>query len=200
MILFVLMVGSAVACSSPTKPSGSEDFPNTLGSWWVYAVHDSLTQERDTVEVRVAEETQVELWGESRPATRWRLTPALSDSIWYVIITGDTVQVLSGDEERVLGFLFMYVFPLEVGSRWDPRAGCLDSTEVVAREEVPIPDSVDRTAYFLQSRGFCVNNLVKEENWFAPGVGILWMNWWVKWVGVSRNETWELIAFDIASD
>jgi hypothetical protein len=193
---------SALACSSssPTKPIGSEDFPNSLGSRWIYATYDSLTQVQDTVEVRVIEVTQVELWGESQPATRWRLTPALNDSIWYVIISGDTVRVLSGDEERVLGFRFMYLFPLEVGSRWDPEGACLDSTEVVVRKDVPIPDGAERTAYFLQSKGFCVNNSVKEENWFAPGVGILWMNWRVKWVGVSRNETWELISFEIASD
>lgn len=180
---------------------GSEDFPNTLGSWWTYAVYDSLTQERDTVEVQVAEQTEVMLWGELQPATRWRLKPALDDSVWYVITTGDTVQVWGGDGGSLLGRRFMYVFPLEVGSRWPPEGGCLDSTEVVARSEVPIPDSAGRTAYFLQSRGFCFNTAYKEERWFAPGVGLLSVNWWEEWLPfVSRNQTWKLISFHIASD
>jgi len=199
VVFFALVAGSAFACSSPTKPAGSEDFPNTLGSRWVYAVYDSLTQEQDTVLVRVAERTQMELWGQSRPATRWRLAPALNDSIWYVITTGDTVRIWSGDEDRLLGLRFMYVFPLNVGKRW-PEGACLDSTEVVAREQSPIPDGSERTAYFLQSIGFCYNTLHKEERWFAPGVGLLSVNWWEKWVGVSRNETWDLISFEIAGD
>ena len=199
MILFALMVGSVVACSSPTKPIGSEDFPNTVGSRWVYAVYDSLTEERDTVEVRITDRTEMELWGELRPATRWRLAPALNDSIWYVITTGDTVRVWTGDEDRLFGLRFVYVFPLRVGDRWRATA-CLDSTEVVTRKEVSVPDGAERTAYLLQSRGFCFNTLGKEERWFAPGVGLLSVNWWEKWVGVSRNETWGLISFEIASD
>jgi hypothetical protein len=71
----------------------------------------------------------------------------------------------------------------------------------VTRNEVPIPDSADRTAYFLQSRGFCFNTAFKEERWFAPGIGLLWVNRREGWFpGVSRNETWELISFRIADD
>jgi len=193
-----MAIGSALACSSSIEPGLSEEFPNTRGSRWVYAVYDSLTEERDTVEVRVAEETQMELWGELRAATRWRLAPALNDSIWYVITTGDTVRVWSGDEERLTALKFVYVFPLEIGRRLAAYS-CLDS-EVMARKAMLIPDGSERTAYFIQSRGVCHNTLYREERWFAPGVGLLSVNWWEKWVGVSRNETWKLISFQLASD
>jgi hypothetical protein len=196
-LTIMLLVGAGAAgCSdSTTRPSAQEDFPNAVGTRWVYAVYDSLAGEADTVDVRVTDQVTIQVWGGTQTATRWHLTSPKRDEYRYAAFNADTVRVWGGSETEPYYIDFIYVFPLRVGDRWGLPVCGGDSISVEASRLQTVPGFGERVAYDLYVAGGCLNDYFIKDQWFAPGIGLVEARFLEFGFGF-RNETWNLIAYE----
>jgi hypothetical protein len=181
------------------KAAGVETFPNTLGSFWEYAVTDTVTGATSTVTVTITD--TLNLYG-SIPVAVWVYErDDVFEKVEFVNITGHTVAVYPDDPfALVIQPIRKLVFPIEVGNVWDhmfgrdaeyyavPEAGSItvpagefDSYHVIANHRSGMLDLVDISALY-----------------FAPNVGYAQVERTIGWrQTISSREIWQLVQFSV---
>jgi len=193
LILFVL---SLIICcqKKSTCPDKVElpDFPNTIGSRFVYSHFDSISMSSDTITASIVDtfssnhQGAVSVW-----EYRWNSSTHTGKVYYY----GDTVRV-HHDEISGSGYT-IYVFPLEIGKGW--KAGFIpDTSTVIDKVSVSVPAG-EFAGAFLIERGWSGPNVCGDELiWLAPTVGVVKKHHRGWLFGQVSNQTWELIEYHIA--
>ncbi len=164
-----------------------QDFPNTSGTTWTYAVYDSLTHQADTAVVTVFGQT---ILPNTRWATLWQIAYRTRIDSAYVIISGDTVAIYSNGDIRT------FVFPLAVGQAWKGPF-FLDSTRVTQSGSISVPAGSFQNGFRTVRTTRAPNQYGRDDVWLVPRVGIVDVH--LTAVGFSfRNTTWELLTYHIA--
>lgn len=182
--LTVVFTWSCRRVSNPVGPPsiGSGYFPNTIGSYWVYEVFDSIAMRRYTKDVRIADTVRlndvlVQVWA--------RCDTAKCDTL-FLWVDRDTVwrYFLNGGYDREI----MYVLPLVVGQIWPRRFGGRDTVSTL---ETMIVQGQLLNAYRVDGVWGGFNVRESEGRWFVPYVGLV--KRYYRCVGFcDDNETWEL--------
>jgi hypothetical protein len=193
--LFLLSL--SVSChKKSTSPRHSElpDFPNTIGSRFVYLFYDSLSMSSDTVTVQIRDTVSSYPYGR---ATIWVYSWSSKVDTGFVFFVADTVKV--GIDPMSCWRTSTYVFPLAVGKIWE---GAFEGDTNVVLDRVPISISAgDFSDAFLIREAWVV---MYEEGqvltWFVPKVGIIKKHHKAMLsTFMTANETWELLDYEITS-
>ena len=146
------------------------DFPNTIGTEWVYATYDSVHQQADTVDITIIGSTSDSLGTLTTFLSIKSKTLTESGNVEY---KHDTVTVFGG-----AGFSRMYIFPLIVGKSWGYDYGLGgDSVKVISLDSVSVPAGKFSHSFVLRERAYQVGPVAWyiTQTWFVPKIGIIKM-------------------------
>jgi len=194
LILFLTLV--AASCEKRStgidgpEDGGLEDFPNTIGSRFVYFYFDSISMSSDTVVASI-----VGMSALSRiQATVWEYTYSSKTDSKYVYISGDTVMIYN-DLNTWWGNT-IYVFPLRVGKGWKGDFPT-DTSTVIDRVAISVPAGKFSHAFVIEEKWGALNDYGHVLTWFVPKVGMIKTHR-RGWSFGLANETWELIEYHIS--
>lgn len=150
---------------------GIDEFPQTVGSWWVYEYSDSAYKNFDTIQVSIIDKIKVS--GED--ATVW-----LHDYGNWI----DTQYVFARDSQIVmyadtlLGYPFVYYdLPFLLGRYWGIMFGW-PPPDIIEKGEISVPagqfSNGFKHHYHDHSPEIVYAHYVDE--WFVPGVGMVKRN------------------------
>jgi hypothetical protein len=194
--IVIAFIVAFASCSHepPSQPKPAGDFPNSVGSVWVYNVIDNLHHSARTVTVRVARETDLPRFGR---VAMWEFSSPQETDTQYVAVSADTVLVLECTDPRYCATIMKYVFPLEVGKQWDPGfyAG---STSVTQEDTVTVGAGTFSQAFRLEQSWYALNEGGGSTIWIVPRIGIVQRSVQAHLWTSGVNETWELIHYDLS--
>jgi hypothetical protein len=203
LILFLPLVAASCQKRSTgingSEDGGVEDFPNTIGSRFVYSYFDSVSMASDTVVASIVGMTALDgtpacqsLSGR-KEATVWEYTYSSKTDSKYVYVSGDTVKICS-DLNTWWGNTF-YVFPLKVGKGWKGDFPT-DTSTVVDRVAISVPAGEFSHAFVIEEKWGALNDYGHVLTWLVPKVGMIKTHR-RGWSFGLANETWELIEYHI---
>ena len=166
-------------------------FPNSVGSEWVYQLVDTLIDLVDTVTVRVIGKVQspnydsVMIW-----AYKGR---EYKDTI-FVATDGQVVSEFF-DTLVVMPFVaWPYEFPMTVGRHWGITT-IAPIPQVDDKAPVSTPARNFRSAFHYSSSGLWLNDFWMVDDWLAPGVGVVKRRF-SRWVlGPNSAQEWTLLRY-----
>jgi hypothetical protein len=161
-----------------------EDFPNTIGSQWTYAVFDSLTHQPDTLVATIVGQTVL---ANNMAATVWRMAYSNLTDSQYVELANDTMTVYYRRERT------LFVFPFQVGSMWI-GSFLRDSNSVVHRGQITVPAGSFASGFQIREKWSFPQDSGEAVTWMVPRVGIVDLR--RKQYGF-QNLTWRLIGYTI---
>jgi hypothetical protein len=180
------------------------DFPQQVGSWWVYkhvytdyGVRYYPYLDSEIVAFKIINKI-IELDGAQKYL--WLREPG--HVIETIIVSHDTVFT---QNEVLFGFK-KYVFPLSVGNRWATTPYTeiwpqyvyyYDSSIVLSKSELTVANKTFGNAYLIHSDSVFVPNIHEnDDRWFVPKVGIVKTN--MTWFFENPHaESWELLSYDV---
>src|SRR2546426_798605 len=148
----------------PPRPT-PEDFPNTIGSQWVYSIYDSLANSKDTAVVTI-------IGRFNYPSYRYvsKIQIKYRDRTDTTAIGYAHDTVISG-----LGNYMWFIFPLVVGNSWgyDYKLE-RDTTTVIAKTSAIVLAGYFRKVDFVRGKYFPVCPVAYHtlKAWFVPRVWI----------------------------
>jgi hypothetical protein len=193
LLATMLLLSLFICChKKSTCPRHGElpDFPNTIGSRFVYSHFDSLSMTSDTITASIVDtfssnhQGAVSVW-----EYRWNSSTRTGKVYYY----SDTVMV-HDDAISGLGYT-IYVFPLEIGKGWKDGL-ILDTSTVIDRVPVCVPAGIFAGAFLIERRWSGLQVFGHELIWLVPRVGIVKKHHW-GWSFGWANQTWELIEYHI---
>lgn len=188
VILPLLLVSCDERTREPTE-AAEQSFPNSVGSQWVYTVYDSITGSIDTAQVDIVRTVDI---GNGVQAAVWKYT--LSDAVWYRYMrTADRRVLEYRDTNRASGNT-LYLFPLEVGTKWVSNPSWSDTSIVVMRDTLSFPARVFENAVFVKRGWNTPGSSGRTDTWFVPKVGIVRLSLWSATAADTTCELWELIS------
>lgn len=200
LIILVIFAGVLVAgceedpISNPTavvSPTLAM-FPLGVGSTWTYKVTDSLAATERTVTVRIDTQTVA---GANGAAYRWLAEDGGSIDTISVTVDFDTL-LLEPPQTEPIGFRMRYNFPFVVGDAWEGFATD-DTVRVLDRGALNMPTLDFENAFRIEWLATNPNSALAITHWFVPNVGPARIQVREFFLGVTRNETWELIAYRV---
>ncbi len=200
IITLILIAISIVLFSCGDKSTGTSPsndyFPNEVGSVWVYAVYDSLTEQSYDMTISIADTAT--LW--DMPVTLWVFAGDENTDTMYVSVEDDTVTFHA---VRSQGLAKRYVFPLSVGNEWDCGQSCAWDYSVDQKGAIDVPARRFANAYDIRGRSGGFNCYGTHSEWFVPHVGPVWIYrhsfCTIGWPMVDLNEIWELKSYQLAN-
>jgi hypothetical protein len=179
---------------------GLHQFPNKIGTAWIYEEIDSLSSFPDTVTVTFDTVT-VTIVGSGQlesgdPYTLWEYVSRNGVDTQYVV-TGE--ERLSFQHDTVFNLLWdlYYDFPLAVGRTWGLEF-LVPVPEVLDKAPIATPIQHFASGFHTRMYGGGFNDYWTQEDWLVPGVGIAksrrWQFGFIPWM----NRTWTLIEYWLA--
>jgi hypothetical protein len=174
-------------------------FPNTVGTEWVYeqidstrSGNDSITVTFDTVMVTIVDSGRFE---SGDLYTLWEFVSSIGVDTQY-LVTGE--ERLSFQRDTVFSPFWdlYYEFPLAVGRTWgfDFFAPV---PEVLDKELIVTPLQPFESSFHTRIHGGGFNDYWTQEDWLVPGVGIVrskrWQTGFIPWM----HRTWNLIEYHL---
>lgn len=197
-LFFTFLVLSLTVCchkkSTCTDKGELPDFPNTIGSKFVYLFFDSLSMFSDTVTVRIKGMVPSYPYGR---ATIWEYVWNSEVDTGFVFFVGDTVKV--GVDPMSCWRTSTYVLPLEVGGVWE---GAFEGDTNVVLDQVPtsVPAGDFSDAFLIREAWVVMHENGQVLTWFVPKVGIMKKHYKAMVsTYIFDNEIWELLDYEIAS-
>jgi len=182
LIVFLLVLASCQkeVPLAPIKAGSVLDFPNSLGSTWVYHVTDNLQPidsnkpqiKTDTVTTTISRYATDPVSG--LEATVWTyLQNSLPIAEKLVVIRGDTVYIYwSYENNDIIGL----IFPFDYRDTWQ-TGGYLsgDKTTVIDTIALRLPTGLYPRVYVLENERRSTISTDKRimTLWFVPGLGIV---------------------------
>ncbi len=210
IMLVTLALAILAGCgTSPTEPDGGgithDYYPNDVGMFWQYEIHDNLTDKIDTVSISITGDTNIIGPGITSQLKRyfWHSTGTVYEK--HIYLTENSVQIYSIDDEILYEELFK--MPLDNNATWYGPLnsyGSVDSSLAVLYRSISVPAgtftspfNIDRTWHQDFEGGY-----KRTETWLASGVGLVKFSPLVVYsdgarIDTSLNQTWELIAYDL---
>jgi hypothetical protein len=202
-----LLISSSCDDNPPTGSGGSvttsDRFPGSIGMLWKYQIYDSLTRFTDTLWLSITD-TSTGSSGENYLEVRQRSARRHQYDWQYFRFVGDTLDILNHNIAAQSSERF--IFPLKVGSIWTGPEGAGDSSVIETTGTVVVPAG-------SFGRGVRIDRAWNRDfegggswssTWVVPDVGVVSRYFLTQfWDGseatVTRNETWKLIGYDLAT-
>jgi hypothetical protein len=168
-------------------------FPVSVGSRWVYAVHDSVANRADTVHVAIVHATD---FPGGRWASVWQYRSRSSIDTQYVVRAGDTISFYRSRSPQSITAVF--IFPILPGRNWTVvPPGTMNVQRILT---VAVPAGKFRHSFEVKSRPAVRNFIGGTTYALAPHIGIVRMhNSSVDTINDQReNILWQLLSFKIA--
>ncbi len=177
------------------------ELPNKVGSEWVYesvdsipAGRDSVIVDYDTVTVTIVASGQFE---SGAPFTKWRYVSRSETDTLFVVSNEERLS-FQGDTTFNPIWDIYYDFPLAVGRTWG-LVFIAPVPEALDKEPVATPAQNFTSTFHTRASGGAFNDYWTQEDWLAPGVGIIksrrWQVGFIPWM----NRTRTLIAYTLVN-
>jgi hypothetical protein len=176
-------------------------FPNRVGTAWVYEEIDSVTSAPNTVTVTFDTVT-VTIVNSGRLEsgdlyTIWEFMSRNGIDTQYVVTTGERMSFQQDTIFSPLWDLY-YDFPLAVGRTWGIDF-FVPVPEVLDKGPVPTPVQHFASGFHTRMYGGGFNDYWTQEDWLVTGVGIAksrrWQIGFIPWM----NRTWTLIDYHLTN-
>lgn len=190
LLLGIILWGCTDDEPTGPEPNSIPEFPNSVGTQWVYAVFDSIRETTDTITIAITDTTTLPQTGEL--ASIWIFDPPrrfedryyghIYDSLFVVSPAsksgGDTIKVYI--RESAPEPAWIYMIPMSVGdywSWWSPYDLLPDSSHVEELTTVTTPSDTYTDVYLVSRRYNCGDECGGQLTyWFKPGTGIVMSN------------------------
>jgi hypothetical protein len=192
MILLMFTTFLVSCIRDPRRTSQAMDyFPNTVNDSWTYKLTDSMSSATSTVNVKI---TGTHSLPTGPVAKVWvYYLPGRMDTN-YVYPAGDTIVVL----DKQFAVTAKYIIPFQTGSKWQSSSLFQYDSITVKQQSAVTANGVNYTnAFQLNERGGCCNSYAAEEDWFSPYLGFVIKKRKELNLGLSVNQSWELISYQL---
>lgn len=183
-LLLTLISCSETIETYPNSIISFAEFPQSAGSFWVYAYYDSLTSTADTVTVSInnySVDTNIKLW---------KYTYNNHTDSLYVKNNGDTLKM---SQDPAVEFpRTIIIFPLETGKSW---THFIYTDSVSDIQNIPVLGEI-KEAFLLTENWGAFNDYGQLKRWIVPGIGIVKIRH-TGWSFGTANNTWELLEYHI---
>jgi len=181
------------------KTFGLHQFPNKVGTKWVYEEVDSTTMgpdsvvvEFDTVTITIADSGRFD---SGYSYTTWEFA-SRNGSDTKIFVTGNHGFGFQHDTTCSLPWNLYNIFPLAVGRTWGMYF-YRPVPVVVDKEPVHTPVQDFASGFYTHMSGSWPDDHWAQRDWLVPGVGITKSKRWQ--TGSARmNRTWTLIDYHLA--
>jgi len=162
------------------------DFPMSVGTNWKYQVYDSLTQQTDTITIKVVKDTMIN----NNSVFYWKFIKAgTAIDTLFVLNSYDSIcfykNINLTDLRRKL------IIPFEVGDTWQGNIN--DYYEVESIESVYNFNDAFKINRNYQS----FNYYLLEKIWMVDNIGFVKMTTNEFSLAPIKNENWRLLSYHI---
>jgi hypothetical protein len=201
-ILYLYILLSLSSChkdSAKPNTSASDYFPNAVGDYWEYEVHDSTSgypSENYMVKVTIV---GVKKLVDGKDAAIWKYEYPSHNDTNFIRITGDSVKVFDLIYSRTLRSLEfprkIFILPFGDGQRWEGKLLAIDTFHVYAAAPVTTDAGLFTGALNIYHYYIAPNTEYIDNYWFQPNVGMVQISY-NRYVLNPRNyQTWKLARY-----
>jgi hypothetical protein len=188
-LAILLCLGCAQKKSENVEPQNY--FPNSVGDSFIYRVTDSVNNNVFNVFVSVVGSTKM---SNGLPVNIWTYKYPNSIDTNYVFSNKDSVIFYGSrdtDPNKVI-IKNVYHLPVTVGAKW--RVSFIgDSSKVVKNDTLQINGKSYNNVYLIHEHFYLTNVITTRDQWFAPNIGLVKMNYFVSDFG-NTKEYWQLAS------
>lgn len=172
------------------NPPEENYFPNSLSSNWKYEYYDSLSGKRDTLFVAAIKDTMIS----NQSCMVWEYAYPDTTLYSYVYQVDDSVIFFSLKYNRIEQVILT---PYTPGKGWYNPDYRFDTCIVSAVLDLSMEHLSFLEVALIDRKANCLNDYLSEKIWIKPYVGIIKLESRHYAFGPIKNETWELIAYQI---
>lgn len=181
ILLSALLISSCHKDTLKPNTSATEYFPNSIGDYWEYNVHDSTAGytevENYTVKVTIA---GIKKLVDGNDAYVWQYEYPSRIDTNYIRIVGDTVKVFDVIYSRNIRDLQfprqIYIIPFNDGERWDGKLLLIDSFHVYTVSSVTTNAGLFSDCSNIYHHFLAPNTEYIDNYWFKPNIGMIKMD------------------------
>jgi hypothetical protein len=171
----------ACSCHKDTlkfNKSASEYFPNSIGDYWEYNVHDSTAGYSQTENYKVKVSiTGIKKLVDGNNAYVWQYEYPSRHDTNYIRIVRDTVQIFDLIYSRSIRDLQfprkIYIIPFSKDQRWDGQLLLIDSSHVYTAPLVETNAGVFTNCFNIYHYYVGPNTEFIDNYWFKPNLGMV---------------------------
>lgn len=198
IFLLMWLVILSISCKKDITMQSNDNFPNKIGYQWVYKL---TTNSIDTVNVEIVGQGTLP---NGANAKIWKYTykytsQTFIDTVWVSYINSD-VRIYDNPCRTCTNQMpferLHYILPLSVGKSWFTNAAYGDTTKVLDREDISVPEGIFTNVFRLSKvRGYVTNFWTKDTIYFKEQIGLVKLSQNEFNLGpVIGNGIWELIS------
>ena len=178
ILLTALLITSCHKDTVKPNIQASEYFPNSIGDYWEYDVHDSTAGytevENYTVKVTIAGITKLV---DGNDAYVWQYSYPSGNDTNYIRIVGDTVKTFDLIYSKtIIDLQFprkIYIIPFSNEQRWDGKLLAIDSFHVYTTAQIKTPAELFTNCFNIYHYYLGPNIENIDNYWFKPNVGMV---------------------------
>ena len=178
LIVITLLLASCHKDTAKPNTSATEYYPNQVGDYWEYEVHDSTTDfpkvKNYTVKVSITGITKLV---DGINASIWQYEYPWGVDTNYVRIVDDTVKVFSLTYSKSLRDLLfprqVYIIPFANEQRWDGKLLLIDSFHVYTSVSVVTNAGAFTDCFNIYHYYVAPNTEYIDNYWFKPNIGMV---------------------------
>ena len=168
-----------------------KQFPNSIGTEWVYEWVDTLLDLVDTVSVTVIDKIEMPNFDS---VMIWAYEGREYNDTVFVATSGRIVTMFL-DTLAVMPFIsWQYVFPMAVGRHWGIETF---AAIPIVDDKAPVrtPAGYFRSSFHYWMDGGFLNDYWAGEDWLVPGIGVAKRNY-TRWgLGPQAQQQWTLLSY-----
>lgn len=167
------------------------DFPHTVGSYWIYEYGDSINSIVKTVRVSIVDHIIVS----EQDVSVWQYDYGDRVDTQYAFVSGNTIAF---HDDTIPHFSnASYLFPFALGRFWGmdffvPPSGIFEKGAI----SVPAGQFPNGFRHIFYSYGFNYGHWLDE--WLVPGVGVVKRAEYIMDIGLGIVVTYDLLEYHIA--
>ncbi len=170
IVLALVAASFSPGCEEDTivqpKSEVERQFPNVVGSWYIYDYRDSIDTIHDTVTVRI---TGQKLLPNGDVAKVWIKESDIGNESLFVAQEGDTVRLYFGTFSSPITL----ILPLEIGNFWSIGPLSIDTTTVTDSSLWSLLPGSLRSAFRVHRKWDVAGYREEDVVWILPEVGLV---------------------------
>ncbi len=199
IIVTALLIISCHKDAIKPNTSGSEYFPNSIGDYWEYNVHDSTagyTAENYAVKVTIVGITKLV---DGNDAYVWKYEYPSTIDTNYIRIVGDTVKIFDQTYSRTIEDLQfprkIFIIPFANEQRWDGKLLLIDSFHVYSEASIETNAGAFTNCFRIYHYYLAPNTEYVDNYWFKQNVGFIKMDFNHYILNPRNYQTWTLMKY-----
>ena len=197
LIVITLLLASCHKDTAKPNTSATEYYPNQVGDYWEYDVHDSTTDfpkvKNYTVKVSIP---GVKKLADGINASIWQYEYPWGVDTNYVRIVDDTVKVFENAYSSSVEYLqypgVIYIIPFQDESSWSGKLFGVDTFYVNIQNKVITKITSYDSCYKIYNHYVGPNIENNNNYWFKPNIGFVKKNTNQYNLGPYQITLWEL--------